>query len=478
MEHTPVLPSKFALPTIFVIFGITGDLVRKKILKALYHLYRKKKLPERFRVYGFSRRDYDDVRLREYLKGIMEKGEYAQPDLYDTFLESFYYVGGDFFSPDAYNHLAEMLGLVDGEWQICSNKLFYLAVPPNAYSDIVTHLHTSGLTKPCSPEEGWTRVILEKPFGTDRKTAIRLDRQLGELFKEEQIYRVDHYLAKETVKNILVFRFSNSFLTPAWNKDYIEKIEVRLLEKVSVRSRGDFYDKVGTLRDVGQNHMLQLLGLFLMDPPSSLDPNEVKKKRSEALASLQIMQEEDVKNQTIRGQFEGYHEVKGVSPQSNTETYFKIKAFSNKKNFEGVPIYLESGKAQGSDLTEVVVTFKESPFCLYSVPGTQKNTLHYHLRPEEKITMNFIAKKPGFTYDVKEHSLGFNYHDAYMDEEFVDDYEALLYDIVRGDQTLFVSTEEIMSEWEFIEPIVTAWQSTGEPGLITYKKGTVIENRL
>ncbi len=477
MQKT-AMPSKFALPTIFVIFGVTGDLVRKKILKALYHLYRKKRLPERFRVYGFSRRDYDDERLRGYLKGIMEKGGYAQPELYDTFLSSFFYVGGDFFSPDAYNDLAQMLGLVDGEWNICSNKLFYLAVPPDAYSDIVTHLYGSGLTKPCSPEEGWTRVILEKPFGTDRKTAIELDRQLGELFKEEQIYRVDHYLAKETVKNILVFRFSNSFLTPAWNKDFIEKIEVRLLEKVSVRRRGNFYDKVGALRDVGQNHMLQLLGLFLMDPPKSLDPDEVKKKRSEALASLQIMKEDEVGKQTVRGQFEGYRDVKGVAPQSKTETYFKIKAFSNKKDFEGVPIYLESGKAQGCDLTEVVVTFKESPFCLYSVPGTQKNTLHYHLRPEEKISMNFLAKKPGFTYEVKQHSLGFNYHDAYTDEEFVDDYEALLYDIVRGDQTLFVSTKEIMSEWEFIEPIVTAWQKTRKPRLITYPKGTVIENHL
>jgi len=471
MEQKTAKSTKFSLPTIFVIFGVTGDLVRKKILKALYHLYRKKKLPQRFRVYGFSRRDYDTQKLREYLRGIMEKGAYAHPELYDEFLSAFHYVGGDFFNQDAYNDLAQMLGMVDGEWNICSNKLFYLAVPPNAYSDIVTHLHTSGLTKPCSPEEGWTRVILEKPFGKDRKTAIELDRQLGELFKEEQIYRVDHYLAKETVKNILVFRFSNSFLTPAWNKDFIEKIEVRLFEKVSVRSRGDFYDKVGALRDVGQNHMLQLLGLFLMDPPTSLDPAEVKKKRSEALASLQIMSQDEVSKQTVRGQFEGYRDLKGVSPHSTTETYFRIQAFSSKKDFVGVPIYLESGKAQGKDLIEVVVTFKESPFCLYSIPGTQKNTLHYHLRPEEKITMNFLAKKPGFTYEVKEHSLGFNYHDAYMDEDFVDDYEALLHDIVRGDQTLFVSTQEIMSEWEFIEPIVTAWQNTGKPSLVIYKKG-------
>ncbi len=474
MQNVSAIPSKFTLPTIFVILGITGDLVRKKILKALYDLYLKKNLPSKFRVYGFSRRDYDDQQLREYLKSVMEKGQFAEPEKYDAFLEAFYYVGGDFLSPDAYHDLASKLGLVDGEWRICSNKLFYLAVPPHAYSDIITNLHSSGLTKPCSPEEGWTRVILEKPFGTDRKTAIDLDKQLGELFKEEQIYRVDHYLAKETVKNILVFRFSNSFLTPAWNKNYIEKIEVRLLERAAVTKRGDFYDKVGALRDVGQNHMLQLLGLFLMDPPTSLDPDEIKKKRSDALSSLQIMSKQEVIQQTERGQYQGYREVKGVSPDSETETYFRIKAFSNKKEFEGVPIFLESGKAQGCELIEVVVTFRESPFCLYSVPGIQKNTLHYHLKPQEKISMNFLAKKPGFTYEVKEHSLGFNYREAYTEEDFVDDYEALLYDIIRGDQTLFVSTEEIMSEWEFIEPIVHTWHHTGKPELMFYPKGTYI----
>ncbi|MDA1316603.1 MAG: glucose-6-phosphate dehydrogenase [bacterium] len=465
---SPIEHTKFELPTIFVIFGITGDLVKKKILKALYDLYIKKHLPEKFRVYGFSRRDYDDSKLKSYLRDIMIKGAFGEPDKYDSFLNAFFYVKGDFFEKSAYDHLAKTLGHVDGQWRICTNKLFYLAVPPSSYSDIITNLSVTGLTIPCSPEEGWTRVILEKPFGTDLQTAIDLDKQLGELFKEEQIYRVDHYLGKETVKNILVFRFSNSFLNPIWNKDYIEKIEVRLLEDIKVETRGAFYDKVGTLRDVGQNHMLQLLALFLMKAPKSLDAQDIKSSRSKALQSLQIMTPEEVAIKTKRGQYKGYTSEKGVGPKSQTETYFRIEASSNLPEFRGVPLILESGKAQSEPCIEVVVSFKESDLCLYSFPGTQRNKLHYHLKPDEKISMRFLAKKPGFANEVEQHELGFDYHEAYDAEEFVDDYEGLLYDIIKGDQTLFVSTEEIISEWKFIEPIIKTWHEEKKPELEIY----------
>lgn len=468
-------PPKFELPTIFVIFGVTGDLVKKKILKALYHLYRKKRLPQRFRVYGFSRRDFDDAMLRSYLREIMVGQKYKETDKFDEFLASFYYVKGDFNAKCAYDDLAKTLGRIDGEWRICSNKLFYLAVPPTSYSDIVTNLYDSGLTEPCSPEEGWTRVILEKPFGTDLSTALDLDKHLGQLFKEEQIYRVDHYLGKETVKNILVFRFSNSFLTPSWNKNYIEKIEVRLLEHLDVQDRGNFYDKVGALRDVGQNHMLQLLGLFIMDHPYKFIPEDIKNKRSEALASLHVMNESDVMKRTSRGQYKGYLQEKGVDPKSQTETYFKIEARSELPDFDGVPLILESGKALECEMIEVIVTFKETPLCLYDVEGEQKNMLHYHIRPEEKISMKFFAKKPGFSNDIAVHELGFDYKKAYSKELFVDDYESLLFDIIRGDQTLFVSTQEILSEWQFIEPIIKTWRDQHMPTLIEYEKGKSIE---
>lgn len=461
---------KFTLPTIIVIFGITGDLVKKKILKSLYHLYIKKALPERFRVYGFSRREYDDTDIRKHLLDIMQQGKFPQPELYDKFLSAFFYVKGNFYEPEAYNTLAQILGQVDGKWSVCSNKLFYLAVPPATYETIFSHLAESGLTIPCSPEEGWTRVILEKPFGTDLQTAKNLDMQLGKLFKEKQIYRVDHYLAKETVRNIIAFRFSNVFLEPAWNNNYIEKIEVKLLEKTTVNERGDFYDKVGALRDVGQNHLLQLLALFIMDEPSHFTPEDIKKERARALDSLKVLSKEQIKTNTVRGQYEGYREEKGIEESSNTETYFKIKVASAKHDFRGVPLYIESGKAMKESMTEVIVTFKPSTSPFIDATDSTQNVLHYQIIPEEKITMCFLAKKPGFDFIVKEHELGFDYRKAYDQSLFVDDYEALLYDIIKGDQTLFVSTEEIISQWKFIEPIVKNWEN-GTPELIMYKKG-------
>lgn len=468
--------SKFEIPTIFVIFGVTGDLVKKKILKALYHLYRKKRLPEKFRVYGFSRRTLDDEKLKIYLREIMRENAFKDEDKYEDFLSAFYYIQGDFNERSAYDDLAHTLGMVDGNWHICSNKLFYLAVPPVSYKQIITNLHASGLTKPCSPSEGWTRVILEKPFGTDLTTARDLDTLLGTLFREEQIYRVDHYLGKETVKNILVFRFSNSFLTPAWNRNYIEKIHIRLLEQVDIAGRGRFYDKVGALRDVGQNHMLQLASLFIMDQPSKFVPEDIKNKRSEALASLTIMDDAEVVNKTVRGQYEGYLREEGVDAHSQTETYFSIEASSTLSQFEGVPIILESGKAQECEMIEVIVTFKETPWCLYDIEGEQNNTLHYHIKPEEKISMKFFAKKPGYTLEIAEHELGFDYKKAYDKELFIDDYESLLFDIIKGDQTLFVSTEEIMSEWRFIEPIIKVWSTKKLPPLIPYHKGKNVKN--
>ncbi|MBP9691336.1 glucose-6-phosphate dehydrogenase (NADP(+)), partial [Candidatus Woesebacteria bacterium] len=379
MHDTNALPPKFTLPTIFVIFGITGDLVKKKILKALYDLYLKKRLPERFRVYGFSRREYDDAELRTYLRSLMESNSFPQPESYDVFLSVFFYVGGDFTEPQAYQKLASLLGLVDGQWNICSNKLFYLAVPPQSYTDIVTNLHSSGLTDPCSKDEGWTRVILEKPFGTDKQTAIALDAQLGSLFKEEQIYRVDHYLAKETVRNIVAFRFSNVFLEPVWNNNYIEKIEIKLYEKQGVLTRGNFYDKVGALRDVGQNHLLQLLALFIMDEPGKFAPDEIKKERADALSSLRIFSAQDVKEHTTRGQYEGYQDEKGVAEGSQTETYFKLTAFSDKHDFRGVPLILESGKKMDRTTTEVVVTFKPSTSPFINAPLKPQNKLRYQL---------------------------------------------------------------------------------------------------
>jgi glucose-6-phosphate 1-dehydrogenase len=461
-------PKKFELPTVFVIFGITGDLFRNKMLKSLYALYRKNLLPKKFQIYGFSRRDYDDSTLRTYVKEIMTKGEYAEPEKYDTFLSFFFYVSGNFDQEESYKKLAEVLGKVDDYWKICSNKLFYLAVPPQHYRNIIDNLHSSGLTIPCSPEEGWTRVILEKPFGTDLKSAKELDARLGELFKEEQIYRVDHYLAKETVRNILAFRFSNTFFTN-WSHNNLEKIEVKMFEESTVSKRGDFFDKVGSLRDIGQNHLLQLLALFTMDNPGTLSPDNIRKARATALHQIRKMSVAEVPLFTSRGQYEGYRSEKGVAPDSQTETYFKLKAFSNSEDFKNIPFYIESGKAQ-KDLTEVVITFKHTESCLCPPSGHRKNVLRYILDPYEKITASFLVKKPGYQFEVEEEQFEFDYRKAFNQTNFILDYEQLLMDIIRGDQTLFVTTEEIVNEWEFVEPILESWNKQNPP-LFIYGKG-------
>jgi glucose-6-phosphate 1-dehydrogenase len=461
---------KFELPTIFVIFGITGDLSRNRIIKSLYALHRKNLLPKKFQIYGFSRKNFSDDDIKNYVKDLMTEGKYPEPEKYESFLKEFHYVSGNFDTKESYKKLAEVLGRVDDHWKICSNKLFYLAVPPQYYRSIVDNLHDSGLTIPCSPEEGWTRVILEKPFGTDLKNAKELDARLGELFKEEQIYRVDHYLAKQTVRNILAFRFTNSLLTPAWNNKNIEKVEIKVLEEVAVTKRGEFYDKVGALRDLGQNHMLQLLALFTMDNPGSFSADEIRTQRTKALEQLKKFTVEEVKDFTARGQYQGYKDVDGVEKNSQTETYFKIKTFSNNSNFADVPIYLESGKAL-KDLTEITITFKHVTPCLCPNGHHRQNVLRYIIDPEEKILMSFLVKQPGYGFAVEEQNFEFDYQKAYNRDDAILDYEQLLMDIIKGDQTLFVTTDEIFSEWEFVEPILKAWTEKSQP-LLEYQPGS------
>ena len=272
-----VKESKNIKPTVFVIFGITGDLMQSKILPALFNLYRKKRLPEKFKIIGFSRRDFNDEDLREYIQNLMIYKGFSYPEFWKKFLNNFFYVKGNFDQVEGYKILFEKVNETKKEWNCELNKLIYLAVPPEHYRSIIDNLLASQLSK---NNHDWTRIVLEKPFGRDLRHAIELDRLLGTLFKEEQIYRVDHFLGKETVRNILIFRFSNLFLAPSWNNKYIEKIEIKLSEKEQVIGRSDYYDAVGALRDVGQNHLLQLLALFTMSHPMDFSPQSIWEKRS------------------------------------------------------------------------------------------------------------------------------------------------------------------------------------------------------
>lgn len=458
--------SKFNIPTVIVVFGATGDLAKKKIFPALFNLYRNNLLPKKFSIMGTSRSVRSNEDFRTYLTQIITEFEDGPPPETELkqFLELCTYQQAQFGNMDDYKAIAETLGRKDDYWRICSNKLFYLAVPPNMYKEMLLNLSDSGLTDPCSPEEGWTRVLIEKPLGYDAKTAEEIDTLLGNLFKEEQVYRIDHYLAKEMVQNILTFRFANNLLEESWNNKFIDKIEIRMLENFGVENRGSFYDGLGALRDVGQNHILQMLALTLMDKPASLTQDHIRQKRKEILDRLVIPDKEYVQANTFRGQYEGYRQIKGVAPESTTETYFRVKAQLNHPRWEGVPIYMESGKRVGETKNEVIVTFKE-PFPV--PPGSEnkefRNIVTFSIEPNEEIEISFISKKPGLQFTLEENDLEFMLREKKPRNKKAEEYERVLTDCIRGDQMLFVTTEEVQSMWRFIDPIIDAWEHNAVP---------------
>lgn len=464
-----------------VLLGITGDLVRKKILHALFSLYTKGMLPDMFHVYGFARRDYTDDSIREYLRHIMVEKKFDHEDRWEEFLNMFHYVQGTFNDDSAYANLAERIGLVEDTWSYCSNKLFYLAVPPKHYETIVQNLSLSHLTKPCSEKEGFTRVILEKPFGSDYHTAFELDRLLGELLKEEQIYRVDHYLGKETVRNILAFRFGNSFFAPNWSHKHIECIEVNMFEKIDVQDRVEFYDAIGAFRDFGKNHMMQLFALFSMEAPASLHADEIRRRRADVFECLCCLTQEESVQKSRRGQYKGYRDQEGVADDSDTETYFEVATTMEAGLLKGVPVHFRHGKALESNIKEIKITFKRS--ASMDLFGKREdliddrlyqNVLHYHIHPDESIKMRFYVKQPGHVDVLDRQNFGFSYDETYGRGAGIEAYEQLLMDIIEGDQTLFVSTDEILKQWQFVEPLLKAWEG-GKPELFMYEKGTMPE---
>ncbi|MFW5703702.1 MAG: glucose-6-phosphate dehydrogenase [Patescibacteria group bacterium] len=468
------MSDKFNIPTVIVVFGATGDLARKKIFPALYNLYKYNQLPEKFSIIGSSRSARSDDEFRSYLTKIITEFEGTTPesDSFDQFLSLCTYHQAEFSHIEDYKQIAQALGRNDEYWSICSNKLYYLAVPPKMYKGMLHNLADSGLTEPCSPEEGWTRVLIEKPLGYDEKTAEEIDDLLGKLFKEEQVYRIDHYLAKEMVQNILTFRFANNLLEESWNSKSIEKIEIRMLENFGVDNRGDFYDALGALRDVGQNHILQMLALTLMDCPGSLTEEKIREKRTELLQHLMPYSREQIKTNTFRAQYEGYRKTEGVDHNSNRETYFRLKTFVDHPRWQGMPIYLESGKQVGELRNEVVVTFKEN---VPRPPSLSKkdfrNKVTFGIEPKEEIAISFIAKKPGLQFDVQENIFTFSLRDTRHKNQKAEEYERVLLDCIRGDQMLFVSTEEVQAMWRFIDPIVCAWEDKVTE-LHTYNPGS------
>ncbi len=459
------------IPTVFVIFGATGDLMNKKIAPALFNLYKKDRLPKLFKVVGVSRSVLSDDDFRDRVGEMLKNHGAKEDEVYKSFLEAFSFKSGQFDDKENYKNIVKHILDIDVSWGVCSNKLFYLSVAPVNYEVILKNLSFSGLTMPCSDKEGWTRVLVEKPFGKNADTARDLDTLLGTLFREEQIYRIDHYLAKEMLQNILTFRFSNNLFEDSWNKDFIEKIEIRLLEKIGAEKRGEFYDGIGALRDVGQNHLLQMLALVTMDVPLSFDSTAIRSKRFNILDTLKMPSKEDAKNHSYRAQYEGYREIKGVNPKSDTETYFKMLAYLGGTRFKDVPVIMESGKRMKEQIKEVVVTFRHPTPCLCPPEVHFKNKIIFSVEPQEKISIEFWSKKPGLDLDMEKRTLDFLYRKDGERTQYVQEYEKLLLDCILGDQTLFVSTDEVQAMWRFTDIILDAWHDGIVP-LKFYKPDT------
>lgn len=444
-------------PTNIIILGVTGDLTAKKILPALFNLWKKQALPEPFNIIGFGRREMETVQFVEYGKELLAKKIKFTESEFIEFSKHLVYVQGLFEQPDAYKRLNERLDELENSW-IDPQRLFYLAVPPEIYSTIFTNLDQTGVGQGGSKKVA-TKILVEKPFGKDEQTAKDLDKLLGTLFQEHQIYRIDHYLAKEMIQNILAFRFANDIFEKIWNNQFIEKIEIRTWETLGVENRGAFYDAVGTFRDVGQNHLLQMLALATMDAPLDFSSQAIQLKRAQLVDTLKHLTDEEIKTQSYRAQYEGFRQIEGVKENSQTETFFKIKAELNHPRWAGVPIYMEAGKRLSKQIKDIVVTFKRDPNSIMMEGQHYTNRIIFSLEPEESIKIEFVAKKPGLDNELEKRTFDFMLRQNSGQVQYVEEYEKLLMDAVRGDQTLFVSTAEVNAMWRFVDRVAEGWEA-------------------
>ncbi len=465
--------STSVIPTIITVFGATGDLMAKKIIPSLFHLFQIGKIPNKFEVIGFGRRPFSDEDFRRHILEASQKYHvvFSSEAQKQEFLDLFMYQRGGFDETSSYADLKTKIENISERWGENSNKLFYLAVPPEQFEIIFKNLAAEGLNKPGKNGE-WSRVLVEKPFGTDGVSAQKLEKLLARYFDQDQLYRIDHYLAKEIIQAIIHFRFSNNLLETSWDKDTIEKIEIRLLESMGVEERGAFYDAVGALRDVGQNHLLEMLAAVTMEDLRSLDEVELRSRRAQIIAALKPWTASDIKQFTYRAQYEGYDTIRGVAPGSQTETYYKLKTELNHPRWKGVPIIMEAGKRAAAACKEIVVTLKHPPTCVMcNAQWHVQNKVVFTMEPEDRITIHFWTKKPGFDKMLEERQFTFFLYEKQEKIQYIEEYSKLILASILGDQTLFVSKEEVLSMWQFVDPIVKAWQKNAVP-LASYKPDT------
>lgn len=468
---------------IIVIFGASGDLTSRKLMPAIYSLKNQKLLPAKYAIIGVGRTrlSQDDFRTK-MKKSIIQYSEekVSDQDQVSEFVSDTYYISLDSSVQQDYSVLKSYIKEVDDKYSIGGNYIFYMATPPNMYEKIAINLADAGL---CTQEGGFRRIIIEKPFGYDLESGRKLNKKLHDIMLEEQIFRIDHYLGKETVQNLLVTRFANGMFEPLWNRNYIHRIEITSAENMGVGDRGAYYDSSGALRDMVQNHLLQMVGLTAMEPPSSLDADAIRNEILKVFQSLQPIKEEDVPRQVIRGQYTaslirgecvtGYRYEKDVDQNSRTETYVAIKFFINNWRWGGVPFYMRTGKRLPTRVTEVVVHFKQTPHHLFQRDAgkVSANQLIIRIQPDEGILLKFDMKEPGAGFNVKNVNMDFHYKDL-ADVRLPAAYERLLHDVMLGDQTLFSRDDEVETAWKFLEPIQKAWENNKAIKMFGYPAGT------
>jgi glucose-6-phosphate 1-dehydrogenase len=465
--------SNRADPCVFVIFGASGDLTRSKLLPAIFNLCEEGLLPEEFAIVGVARPQIDQDAYRKNMREQVRQaeGEPLEPEKWSRIEDRLYYLSGEFDDPALFQRVKQTLEQVRERHGIAPNYLFYFAVPPDLFGLVGDRLADAGLLK---EDEGWRRVIVEKPFGYDVESARTLNAELTRGLRETQIYRIDHYLGKETVQNILAFRFANGIFEPIWNRRYVDSVQMSVAEESGIGKRGAYYDKAGALRDIVQNHMFQVLTLIAMEPPISFGGEDVRDEKVRVLHAVPPLTRDDVTQHVVRGQYEGYTAEPNVDPKSRTETFVAMRLFLDNWRWAGVPFYLRTGKRLPERLTEVVVQFKRAPLMLFRdtpVRSLSPNTLMLRIQPDEGISLGFNGKVPGPFERLETVTMDFSYA-KYFKTEPTTGYETLLFDAMTGDQTNFHRMDMVEAGWQVVQPILDEWKRDTRSRIPTYPPGS------
>ncbi|HXJ11601.1 MAG TPA: glucose-6-phosphate dehydrogenase [Candidatus Limnocylindrales bacterium] len=470
-------------PCTVILFGASGDLAKRKVIPAMYDLAQHNSLGERYAIVGFARTPMTDDSFRttigEAAKTISEVGP-IEPAKWNDFSSNLYYSAGEYGNPDSYTQLAKRLTEIDAEKKLGGNRLFYLSTPPEVYKDIVEQLGRAGLARPTNPNS-WVRIIIEKPFGRDLASAKELNKIVLNVFEEKQVYRIDHYLGKDTVQNLLVLRFGNGIFEPLWNRNYVDHVQITAGETLGVERRGGFYETAGALRDMIQSHVLQLTSLMAVEPPASFDATAVRNEKLKILQSIRPYNLQMVAQSVVRGQYApgnsdgkklaGYRDEPGVSPNSRTETFVGMRVLIDNWRWAGVPFYLRTGKRLAKRTTEIMIQFRCAPHLVFRDRDIEPNRLVLNIQPDEGISVSFGAKRPGTEMSIGNVTMNFSYREAFGGTSR-SAYATLVNDCLRGDATLFDRGDSVEAAWSIVDPILDVWSAARTGTVPTYAAGT------